>query len=114
MRDDEISDAKAFTDAKIDIHPVAEHGVDDPTAVPNRDQAGAARPVSAAPAHKAEPSFQRNAGVVQINKRVGGPRAFPVYRQRLELLVHGLVPCDSRNWREVAIPALIWIKDSNC
>ena len=85
------------------IDTVAEQRMDDAAAVANRDQAGVSRRIAADPPHKTQPVLQRNAGVVQINKRIGRPGALPVHWKCLKLLIHLADPDDllkmDRRWR---------------
>jgi len=87
--DNQMADAKTLASAKIDIHAVAEHGMDDPPAITDRNQTRSpGRRLAATPCEQ-QPFLKSDAGIMQPYQGIGCAGARRIDRKRLKLFIHG-------------------------
>ena len=82
---DQVGNAETLSVMQVQIDPVAEQGVDDAAAIPDRDQSGALARGTAVPPGETPPFVEGDAGIVQANQRVGRGGALPTHWNCLEL-----------------------------
>lgn len=99
-RDDKIMEAEPFASAQIDIDAVTENRMDQLAAIADSDQSCSVGGVATVAAGKAEPFLQRDAGIVQIDERVGGSSVPDADWKCLKMLIHCCRPGGAGKWQE--------------